>query len=180
MTGRSFVDLLEGRQSAAPRDCVFLVRERHANVRRGDLSYPIRAIRTREFLYIRNLRPDRWAAGDPEAYWAVGDYGDVDPSPTKDYILAHRDEPAIKPFYLLNFGKRPAEELYDLKKDPQQVQNVAGQAEYAAAQRALAARLDQWMRDTADPRVDPNDDSWDKYPYFGRPTAQQRAGKQKK
>jgi hypothetical protein len=23
------------------------------------------------------------------------------------------------------------------------------------------------MRDTADPRVDPTNDAWDKYPYFG-------------
>lgn len=41
-------------------------RERHANVRRGDLSYPVRAIRMNDYLYIRNFRADRWPAGDPQ------------------------------------------------------------------------------------------------------------------
>ena len=29
-------------------------------------GYPVRAIRTREFLYVRNYEPDRWPAGNPE------------------------------------------------------------------------------------------------------------------
>ena len=89
MTGRSFVDVLLGKPSATPRDHVFIERERHANVRRGDLSYPIRGIRTKDFLYLRNLRPDRWPAGDPELYFAVGPYGDVDGSRTKGHILSN-------------------------------------------------------------------------------------------
>lgn len=167
MAGRSFVDLLEGRPPSTPRDAVFLERERHANVRKGDLSYPVRGIRTRDFLYLRNLRPDRWPAGDPELYWAVGEYGDVDPSPAKESILTHKDEPTFKPFYDWSFGKRPEEELYDLRRDPHQLDNVAGQPAYAAAQHALRERLDRWMQDTADPRVNPTCDAWDKYPYFG-------------
>ena len=57
MTGHSFVDLLRSKPSAVPRDRVFVERERHANVRRGNLSYPIRGIRTRGYLYLWNLRP---------------------------------------------------------------------------------------------------------------------------
>ena len=45
-------------------------------------------------------------------------YGDVDDGPTKQYILDHKDEAGMSKFYELCFGKRPAEELYDLKKDP--------------------------------------------------------------
>ena len=41
------------------QQAIFIERERHANVRHDNQSYPIRAIRTRDFLYIRNLRPDR-------------------------------------------------------------------------------------------------------------------------
>ena len=40
-------------------------------------SYPARAVRTEQFLYIRNYRPDRWPAGDPEMYFAVGPFGEV-------------------------------------------------------------------------------------------------------
>jgi arylsulfatase A-like enzyme len=167
MTGRSFADVLRGKPSAPPRDCVFVERERHANVRRGDLAYPIRGIRTKDFLYLRNLRPDRWPAGDPQCYLAVGDYGDVDNSPAKEFILANAGKPEMKKFYDLNFARRPAEELYDLRKDPHQLVNVAGLPEYTAAKRELGERIERWMRDTADPRVDPACDVFDKYPYFG-------------
>jgi len=167
MTGRSFVDVLTGKASARARDHVFLERERHANVRRGDLSYPIRAIRTRDYLYIRNLRPNRWPAGDPKVYLAVGDYGDVDPSRTKAHLLAHRDDPAVKRVFALSFGKRPAEELYDLRTDPDQLVNVADAAAHTAVKQQLGAQIDRWMKDTNDPRVDPSYDGFDKYPYFG-------------
>lgn len=167
MTGRSFVDVLLGKPSATARDHVFVERERHANVRRGDLSYPIRGIRTKDFLFLWNLRPDRWPAGDPKVYYAVGDYGDVDDSRAKEFILARATEPAMKKFFDLNFGKRPTVELFDLRKDPGQLVNVAGRPEYSAVEKELRARVERWMRDTADPRVDPKNDAWDKYPYFG-------------
>ena len=137
MTGRSFLDVLLGRPSRIPRDQVFVERERHANVRRGDLSYPIRGIRTEDFLYLWNLRPDRHPAGDPKAYMAVGDYGDVDGSRAKDFILANASKPDIKPYFELSFADRPAEELFDIRKDPAQLVNVAGQAEYAHVQQEL-------------------------------------------
>jgi len=167
MTGRSFVGLLRG-EAQAGRDVMFMERERHANVRRGDLGYPMRAVRTKQFLYIRNLRPDRWAAGDPELYWSVGPYGDVDGSPTKELILARKDEPTMKEFYQLNFAKRPAEELYDLAKNPHQIVNVADLAEYADAKKQLRARLERWMKDTADPRAAGDTDVFDKYPYYAK------------
>ena len=90
MTGRSLLPLLRGESQA--RDRVFIERERHANVRKGDLSYPVRAIRTKEYLYIRNFRPDRWPAGDPEQYVAVGPFGDIDGGPSKSVVLDRRTE----------------------------------------------------------------------------------------
>jgi arylsulfatase A-like enzyme len=167
MTGRSFLGLLREEKQAG-RDRVFLERERHANVRKGDLSYPCRAIRTKEFLYIRNLRPDRWPAGDPEMYLAVGPFGDIDGSPSKDLLLERRDDPAIKKFFELACARRPAEELYDLAKDPGQLNNVAGRPEYAAARKKLREELDAWLKETADPRATADDDRWDRYPYFGQ------------
>jgi N-sulfoglucosamine sulfohydrolase len=180
MTGRSFLGALLDRPGATRADHVFVERERHANVRRGDLSYPIRAVRTRDWLYLRNLRPDRWPAGDPTMHFAVGDYGDVDPSVIKELIVARRAEPAIAPFFALSFAQRPAEELYDLRRDPHQLVNLAGRPEHAAAQRELRARVDQWMRETADPRIDPSYDAWDRYAYYGpAPRPADRAAKKK-
>ena len=176
MTGRSFLGLLTGAEKPGTRNTVFLERERHANARAGDAGYPVRAIRTREFLYVRNLRPDRWPAGDPQAHKdPLSAFGDCDDGPTKSFILDHRDEPAVRQFYQLCFARRPAEELYDLRRDPHQINNVAGQPAYAAAQKQLRARLDQWQKDTADPRLANDDDHWDRYPYFGpRARMQQR------
>lgn len=167
MTAHSFVDVLTGNPPAVKRDAMFIERERHANVRRGDLSYPVRGIRTAEFLYLRNLRPERWPAGDPELYFAVGPYGDIDGSRTKAYMVAHADDPAVKPLFELSFGKRPAEELYDLKTDPDQIVNLAADPAYAGVKDGLGARVDGWMRETHDPRIDPAANVWDSYPYFG-------------
>lgn len=167
MTGRSFLDVLTGKPSAFTRDHVFVERERHANVRRGNLSYPIRGIRTKEFLYLWNMRPDRWPAGDPKAYFAVGDYGDVDETLAKYFVVSNATKDSFKKHFDLSFAKRPAEELYDLRNDPHQLVNVAVQPEYTEATKKLRARVERWMRDTNDPRVDPDYDAWDNYPYFG-------------
>jgi arylsulfatase A-like enzyme len=178
MTGHSFLGLLTGAEKPGSRSTVFLERERHANVRAGDTGYPVRAIRTREFLYLRNFRPDRWPAGDPVAHKdPKSAFGDCDDGPTKDYILDHRDEPTTQKYFQLCFGKRPAEELYDVSKDPHEINNVAGQPAYAAVQKQLRAQLEQWMKDTADPRAIKNDDHWDSYPYFGGAGAQEKAAK---
>lgn len=168
MTGRSLMPLLAGSRQPN-RDHVFVERERHAQVRRGDLSYPARALRTDRFLYIRNFRPDRWPAGDPEKYFAVGPFGDIDGGPSKDLLLERRDDPAIARFFTLATAKRPAEELYDLRADPGQLENVAGKSEYARDKAALTTTLERWMRDTNDPRILQDDDRWDKYPYYGNP-----------
>lgn len=173
MTGRSLLGLLTGKEKPGGRNEVFVERERHANVRRGDLSYPARAIRTREYLYIRNFRPERWPAGDPELYHSVGPFGDCDDGPTKRFILAHRDDPKYARFFELCFAKRPAEELYDLRKDPHQINNVAGRPEYAQIQQRLRDRLMQWLKQTGDPRATVDDDRWDRYPYFGPPAKKQ-------
>ena len=182
-SGQSLIPLL-GRSSSLPseadgvssgREGILVERERHANVRQGDASYPIRGIRTRDFLYLRNFRPERWPAGDPKLHYAVGPYGDVDPSRTKKYILEREHRPEGAFFYQVNFGKRPAEELYDLRQDPDQVHNVAGQPAYIETQQRLAKQVVEWMQQTHDPRAAELAapatpvDVWDTYPYLGPP-----------
>lgn len=171
MTMRSLKPILLGEKNAPERDAVFLERERHANVRRGDLSYPVRAVRTREYLYIRNLRPDRWPAGDPDVTF-IHDrpFGDVDTTRVKDFLLDHRQDPKYAAHFGWIFGKRPEEELYDLDKDPSQLTNVVDKVEHAPALRDLRARVASWMKETQDPRLDPTFDKWDIYPYYGKAT----------
>jgi N-sulfoglucosamine sulfohydrolase len=166
MAGKSLLPVLAGKPTD-DRTEVFTERERHANVRKGDLSYPSRAIRTEKWLYIRNLRPDRWPAGDPEMYFRVGEFGDIDPGPTKDFIATLQNDPQRANFYRLSMGKRAAEELYDVEKDPYQLHNLADNTDYAKPQKELRARLDRWMKETDDPRATHDDDRWDKFPYYG-------------
>jgi hypothetical protein len=67
----------------------------------------------------------------------------------------------------LAFGKRPAEELYDLSHDPEQLENVAALSEYQQVKLSLAQRLEQFTRQTSAPRALGLDAPWDHYPYFG-------------
>jgi uncharacterized sulfatase len=172
MTGRSLLEILTSDKSGRVdqrRDKVFTGKERHhGRCREGGVGYPMRAIRTHDFLYIRNFKPQRLPAGSETISSSQGTYSDVDRSPTKDYMMKHRDDPKVKKLFQLAFDKRPAEELYDLRKDPGQVNNVAGEAGYAKVRRKLAAILKAELKATRDPRVLGRGDVFDKYPYYGR------------
>lgn len=152
------------------RKAVYMGRERHAYARKGGLGYPGRAIRTAHYLLIHNYCPDRWPAGDPPLY------GDVDAnnlqynSPTKVYILRHKDEPSVKKYYDYSFAKRREYELYDLRKDPDQLVNVAYNAKYKSVLNLLKKELLDYQRLTGDPRVkSPKTSFWDNTYYYCEP-----------
>ena len=155
MTVKSLMNILmsdrEGRVDAQ-RDKVFTGREYHDyDCRADDTGYPMRAVRTAEFLYIRNYAPERWPAGDPVAYREErGKYGEVDPSPTKSYMLEHRDDPEVKELFRCAFEKRPYEELFDLRNDPHQLNNVAALPEYVEEKRAIIAIFEKEFTATHD------------------------------
>jgi len=174
MTGRSFLSILtSGRAGRVDRrrDHVLTGKERHAWVRQDGLGYPCRAIRTDAFLYIRNFKPDRWPAGHPvdggEPYYPNRAYGDIDNSPSKTYMMEHRDDPKVKPLFDMAFEKRPAEELYDLKQDHDQIRNVVDRPEYGEIKRELAAKLMAELTASRDPRALGQGDAFDHYPYYG-------------
>lgn len=166
MVGHSLLPLLKGKTEDYAREQVFMERERHANVREGNIGYPARAVRTQDYLYIRNFRPERWPAGDPDK--PNRPYGDVDDSPTKQYILDNKEESAVAAYFDLSFAKRPAEELYDLQADPAQMRNIAGEQKYDEVLEELRHQLQDWMQETQDPRLYGGGDEIDKYPYYGR------------
>ncbi len=169
MTAKSLTDILYSNKNGTidkERDFIVTARERHALCRKNGLGYPGRAIRTKDFLYIRNFNPERWPAGDPPLY------GDVDahmlhyPCPTKMFILANKDKPKIKPYFELGFGKRPAEELYDIRKDPDQIKNVAYEKAYRDIKQKLSDKLMAYLKKTGDPRVSGGKVIWDTVRYY--------------
>jgi uncharacterized sulfatase len=89
----------------------------------------------------------------------------MDASPTKAWLIWHRDEPAVKPIYDAAFGKRPGEELYDLKKDPNEMHNLAGDPAYAAEKAKLAAQLMKTLTDAEDPRVTGDGQTFERSPF---------------
>ena len=125
----------------------------------------MRAIRTRDYLYVRNYRPERFPAGVDTG--AANTYRDIDPGPTKNFMMEHRRDPAVANLFELGFGKRPAEELYDLRADAAELRNVATDAARADIKANLAAELDAQLKTWRDPRAMGGGDEFDRYPYLG-------------
>jgi len=143
LSGSSLLPLL-GRQDEVQRDTVFASHDFHEI----NQYYPMRAIRTRTHSYILNLAHplDYPIAGDvagSPSWKAIS----ADPS----ILIGRRSQAA----YL----KRSSEELYDLSRDPDELNNVAADPAYAAVKAALAERLravraaskDPWLAGQTDP-----------------------------
>jgi arylsulfatase A-like enzyme len=185
MDGRSLMPQLVASRSGwveASRQSAVFGRERHyADARPGHLPYPSRAIRTPEFLYIRNFKPDRWPLGEPTgitgsaapAFDLVANYDllgqapfrDCDASPTKGWLVEHRADSAGKKAFELSFGTRPAEELYDLRNDAGQISNVIDRPAYAESRKRLSTLLLKTLTETRDPRLT---DAFDRPPWVER------------
>ena len=98
-------------------------RERHTHARPDNLGYPSRAIYAHQFLYIRNFAPERWPAGD--------EFHDIDACPSLTFLRERADTPQGSFFLEASVGKRPAEECFDILKDPARMRNLAGEPGYA-------------------------------------------------
>ncbi|MEX2232901.1 MAG: sulfatase [Cyclobacteriaceae bacterium] len=178
MTGKSFLDLLLSDASGwldSTRAFSILGKERH-DIGRDDgaklaVGYPVRGIRTKDYLYSRNYEPQRWPAGNPEHGFRNSDDG-----PTEDYLVsvsANRDfkfQNSLNPdhkFYELCFSFRPEVELYDMKKDPDCMNNLASFPQYREAMENLASKLQNELIKQEDPRALGNSAIFDTYYYMG-------------
>lgn len=185
MTGNSLVPVLRSDKSGVVdpmRDSVITGRERHVAKARNDwMPYPQRAIRTKNFLYIRNFKPERWPMGTGPGYGqpdaAMPDFaalrentfaafGDLDASPTKAWVALNcEDDVQQRKYFDFAFALRPEEELYDLQTDFHQIYNVASEERYAEIKQELAARLMKVLTETGDPRVIGDGTTFDKPPF---------------
>ena len=90
-------------------------------------------------------------------------YPDMDASPTKVFLMTNRD--SHTQYFDYAFSARPEFELYDLKRDPDQVDNVASNPKYAKVLRGLTKRLMRTLRETGDPRVIGDGAAFDRKPF---------------
>ena len=174
MIGISLLPYLQKKRKDTGRTMVFAGRERHASARYNNWGYPSRALRTKDFLYIRNFRPERWPAGDPCAIDKKGKleamhsaYYDIDQCPAWDFIVSNRDDREIYLYFLKAAGKRPYEELYNVSTDPGCLHNLVGNGKCTEKLNNLRKEMDKLLKKTKDTRYldDPTqDDIWETYP----------------
>jgi len=162
------------------RDAVFVGRERHSSSRFNSLSYPQRAIRTPEFLFIMNIKSERWPAGTPRKFDEIlyhrdgsfdgqpgpehGGYHDIDACPSLDFLIEHRNHAQYGRYLQLAVAKRPAEELFDVRRDPGCLNNLATDSNYEETSNRLREQLVDHLKATGDARFTANGDIWESYP----------------
>ena len=159
------------------RNWALIGKERHVHVGQENwMPYPIRALRTPDHLYVINFKPDRWPAGQPnkitDEYVADFDklanstyegFADIDAGPTKAWLIENRKKPEYAEAVRFAWEKRPMYELYDLKKDRHQLNNLAANKDYEAIRKRLHKQLLAEMKKYEDPRLD---DAFDRPPYL--------------
>jgi arylsulfatase A-like enzyme len=170
MTGRSLWNVLQSdRQGQVDptRTWVVAGRERHVEIARPDYSpYPQRALRTQDHVLIVNFKPDRWPLGNPYRLDGTDEptfaelaqatfvtLPDDDAGPTKAWFVGARKSPEWSALFDKFYGRRPMFELYDLKSDPHEMNNVAESPAYAAVRKEMTERLFTILRETGDPRM---------------------------
>jgi hypothetical protein len=139
MSGESFLPLLTGR-SSSHREWIYAARLAHGNSpvtdRTRSSTFDLsRCVRTKQFKVIYNCTPQY-------EYQPVDSANDPG---WKETVAAHKAGKLKPEWERLYFGKRPVLEFYDLTKDPAELNNVAGQPDYAAAQRQLLEIMQEKM-----------------------------------
>ena len=165
--GKSLLPLLTSNRSGTvnpARDGVFTAMERHTMCRPNGATYPMRALRTHDHLYIHNYAPDRWPTGGPFLSSNKTFHGDIDGGPSKDFLLLDSTRQRFPREVEWCLAKRPAEELYDVSADPAQTSNLARDPKHAPALSDLRRRLQDYLTKTGDPRVQGRD-PWQSYVY---------------
>ncbi|MCH7229053.1 sulfatase [Haloferula sp. A504] len=159
MTTRSLLGVLESVPRAGlrdpARDHVFTFKERHCPSQWDTIGgYPMRAIHTKDYLYILNLEPDWWPVGCRLPSIRGQHYADIDPGPTKEIFVRNTpDMTHLDPPFSLTVAKRPADELYHTPDDPHQLHNLAGDPQYAGILQQLKSRLIDRLTADQDPRL---------------------------
>jgi uncharacterized sulfatase len=175
MTGKSFLKPLISKEfhSNKKDQEIFAGRERHSSARYDNRGYPQRIIRTDKYIFIRNYHPEYWPIGDPQVYLkdnTLGEmhqaYLDSDDGPTMSYYRkTNTKDQTFLPFFLAAVGKRPAEELYDIIKDPACMNNLAEKPEFENIRKQLSSRLTVRLKETGDTRqIGPDPEIWETYP----------------
>jgi N-sulfoglucosamine sulfohydrolase len=162
ITGRSLTSIMKSQkegQVEINRDFVLVGQERHDIGRPKDEGYPIRGIHKNNLLYLKNYEPSRYPVCNPET-----GYLNTDGGATKSYILNQRRNGNTKKYWNMCFGLRPSEEFYDLKNDPDCVNNLIEDKKYKYQIAALKKEMEQKLKSQGDLRMHGLGHIYDKFP----------------
>jgi N-sulfoglucosamine sulfohydrolase len=137
--GSSFLSVLNGKTDEHREYAYFM----HNNIPEGP-PYPIRSVTDGKYHYIRNLTPENLyiekhvvARMDINPFWDSWMFGSWDNEHTLEMLQR----------YMI----RPAEQLYRLDLDPNEMEDLARDPAHQDALKRLSSELDRWMKDQGDP-----------------------------
>jgi N-sulfoglucosamine sulfohydrolase len=146
--GFSFVPILNN-YSAETRDYIAGEHNWH------DYQAHERAIRTKKYLYIRNAFPELNASPPADAVGSLT-YQEMINMYKEGKLNENQQDCFITP--------RPAEELYDVKNDPYQLNNLASNSNYEDELNAMRKMLDNWIIEFGDKIPEnPTPDKFDRW-----------------
>lgn len=140
MSGQSFLGVLRGEKDMH-RERVFVTHSGDGAMNR----YPLRAVRTRGWKYIRNLDP----AAEHHTHVDKGNAGTDGRDYWDSWFEKAKSDPGAAAV-VRRYHTRPGEELYDLTADVWELKNLAADPGHAERLKALRAELDAWMKEQGD------------------------------
>jgi len=174
--GESLMGLLSGDVEKLDYDrAVFSGRERHSSSRYQNMSYPQRMMRRGDFLIIWTAKPELDPAGqarnivDGELSPPHSAYFDIDDSMIKRELIAKRDDPYIGKFFHLAVDQRPEWQLFNVKEDPESLNDLANDPDHAEIFTRYKKQLTGTLTETGDPRVLGYGQVWEDYPRVRGP-----------
>lgn len=163
MIGKSLVPIFnatKGGQIEANRNFQLVGQERHDFGRPHDQGYPIRGLHKNGLLYLKNYEPSRWPVCNPETGYLNCDGGAI-----KTMLLNNRRNGIDKTYWQMSFGKRPAEELFNLKNDPDCVINLAQLPKYQSIKKVMEKEMETKLLAQGDLRMQGYGHLYEKYPF---------------
>ena len=140
LDGRTFLGVLRGK-TKRHNSVTFGVHTQMNAIGSPPTGYAVRSIRAGKWKYIMNLNhkvtfKNALTQNDKENYWA-------------SWVRTAKTDPKAARL-VKRYLNRPAEELYDLSKDPHEVNNLAGREKQAKVKARLKQQLQDWMTSQGD------------------------------
>lgn len=140
LDGRTFLGVLRGK-TKRHNSATYGVHTQMNAIGSPPTGYAVRSIRAGKWKYIMNLNhkvtfKNALTQNDKENYWA-------------SWVRTAKTDPKAARL-VKRYLNRPAEQLYDLSKDPHELNNLAGREKQAKVKARLKQQLQDWMTSQGD------------------------------